>query len=617
MSIRIAKPAIYGALCVYLVGLAAFAASDPAPRAPETQAQPRQAGPLIPVNPPTPLSGGHIAYIPIEGAIDTYTLPFLRQRVEAAKAAQPQPSTIVFEINTPGGHMMQAIQIARYIKSDVGVMTVAWVNDNAYSAGSLIATACDRIVMAPASVIGDCAPIAVGTFGQALTLGPVERAKALAPLLTEFRDNAAQNGYEYAMLHAMCVPGTKLYVVEERDTSLRRVVTQADYYVMVEGDSIDEANEKTWDFFDRQFGNAPVNSAPAFPLPGAAGTQAPPNLPNVNPISGAQRDGRFVPGAPVVWIADDKDRGQWDLVARIHDAVSQPLTLSQDEAVNYGLAQSSQIRTEADLQQLLNAQAGAKSRYNITWSMTIGKFLTNPWVRALLILTMIVAGYIEAQSPGASIPGIIALAALLLLVVAPYVVGIAQWWHLAVLIIGIILIALEIFVVPGFGITGVSGVICVFVGLVLMIVPSSGGGAVPLPGGASMDQMRRSVISTLGGLIAAMIALFVLVRHFKDIPVLNRLILSTQQEALTDPGTGDVNVARPPQGAVSGGESVGEGQLRVGQDGVVTSGLRPTGRARFGEHVVDVVSPGQWIQTGERVTIIEVHGNRIVVTETT
>ncbi len=63
----------------------------------------------------------------------------------------------------------------------------------------------------------------------------------------------------------------------------------------------------------------------------------------------------------------------------------------------------------------------------------------------------------------------------------------------------------------------------------------------------------------------------------------------------------------------SGDEVIGEHRLRVGRLGTVTTGLRPTGRASFDDQIIDVVSYGQWIQPGQRVRIVEIHGNRIVV----
>jgi membrane-bound ClpP family serine protease len=151
--------------------------------------------------------GANVAVIKIEGMIYGFTLESLKRRVE--RAMEGNASMIVLELNTPGGEVISALKIAKYIKGEITVPTVAWIHDSAYSAGILIASSCDRIVMSKASTTGDCAPIVPGT-----ELAPTERAKALSPILEEFRDNARSNGKDFALYHAMCVLGVEVYLVE-------------------------------------------------------------------------------------------------------------------------------------------------------------------------------------------------------------------------------------------------------------------------------------------------------------------------------------------------------------------------------------------------------------------
>ena len=139
-----------------------------------------------PITLPTPgvalPTGAKVAVVRLEGFIYGYTLQSLEQRSQ--QAIDRGATLIVVELDTPGGLVSSALDVSRYIKS-LPVRTVAWVNDQALSAGILIASACDQIVMAPASLTGDCAPIVPGQ-----NLAPTERAKALSPILEEFRDSA-------------------------------------------------------------------------------------------------------------------------------------------------------------------------------------------------------------------------------------------------------------------------------------------------------------------------------------------------------------------------------------------------------------------------------------------
>src|SRR5690606_6154950 len=128
------------------------------------------------------------------------------------------------------------LHISKYLKS-LDRCIVIWVNNKAYSAGILMAAAADRIVMAPNGSAGDCAPVVPG-----MELPPTERAKALTPLLSEFQDSARANGYDFALLHAMCEYGIEVYEIEHTQTGQRKFVNQVDYRVMVDGLAPEEAN---------------------------------------------------------------------------------------------------------------------------------------------------------------------------------------------------------------------------------------------------------------------------------------------------------------------------------------------------------------------------------------
>src|SRR5690606_33345982 len=195
------------------------------PPAPALGTAPGTAAPILP-------AGNRVAINRIEGMIYSFTRDSLHPLVDRALAARA--TLIVIELDTNGGMVGPALEISRDIKT-LPVPTVAWIHNKAYSAGILIASAADRIVMSPASATGDCAPIVPGQ-----ELAPTERAKALSPILEEFRDNAGANGYDYALFHAMCVLGVEVYLVESVDTGARRLVNQADYAVMVQGRSVDD-----------------------------------------------------------------------------------------------------------------------------------------------------------------------------------------------------------------------------------------------------------------------------------------------------------------------------------------------------------------------------------------
>ena len=527
-------------------------ATNPAPQASKTPSG-------IAVALPT---GSKVAVIKIRGLIYGFTLHSLQQSAE--QAIQGGASLIVLELDTPGGVVTSALKISKYIKS-MQVPTVAWINPEAYSAGIMIAAACNRIVMAPASATGDCAPIVPGA-----SLSPTERAKALSPILEEFRDSARANGYDYALFHAMCVLGVQVYQIEHTQTGQQQLVNQDDYQVMVEG--------------------SPIPTGVISANQGAAATQ--PSQPNV--------------GGTSVSVATEADRGQWKLVSKIHDGTTL-LTLNQQRALDAGLAQAL-VRDQTELQQFLGA--ASITTLQSSWVNVMAYWLTQPWVRALLMVAMLLGAYLEMQAPGLGVPGFVAIVALVLLVVAPFLIGLAQLWHVVLFCIGLGLLLVEIFVIPGFGLAGVSGIICIFIGLVLMVVPTTGQGPIPLPAPEVAQRLRDSVLFTLIGIIGSTIGLYYLTKHFGNLPLFNRLILRSPVLA----GAGGTSLPTSAPGAhVSGDEVFGEGRIQVGATGKIVAELHPSGRAQINGQIIDVISQGEWIDAGQQVRVVEVQGNRIVV----
>ena len=500
-------------------------------------------------------TGGHVALIKIEGLIYDYHLRSLEERVNQAVAHGA--SLVVIELDTPGGVLASALKISKHLKT-ISIPTVAWVNPEAYSAGILIAASCQRIVMAPSSATGDCAPIVPG-----MSLAPTERAKALSPLLEEFRDSASQNGHEYVLFHAMCVLGVEIYQVKHKQTGQVKLVNQADYAVMVKG---------------------------ASPDGGLLGKV----LPSFRPDDVA---------AVTVSEATEADQEQWELVKKIHDG-NTLLTLSQTRAIETGLAQAT-VKDAADLQRFLGATQLTVFPPNQV--ALVAYWLNQMWVRMLLIFLLMIGAFIEMQSPGLGVGGLIALISLAVLIAAPYLVGLAQMWHVVLFVVGVLLLMAELFVVPGFGVTGAAGIICVFTGLVLMVVPSSGSGWLPMPAPGMSSVLREAVVYTIAGVLMSFVGFFFLARHFGSIPIFNRLIL---QDLVPAGGPSSSRVGATVMPAQGGGSGVG---VCEGAQGVAITALRPSGSIQINDQIIDVVTLGEWIETGSRVKVVEVRGNRVVV----
>ncbi len=145
------------------------------------------------------------------------------------------------------------------------------------------------------------------------------------------------------------------------------------------------------------------------------------------------------------------------------------LTFTSEEAVRKGFCEAVVETREEVL-----AHAGIENPEIIEQKLsTIDKiinFLVNPVVSAILIMCIVGGIYFELQAPGLGLPIIIALTAALLYFAPHYLEGLAAHWEILLFIVGVVLLMLEFFVIPGFGVAGVSGIVCIVVALVLTLV---------------------------------------------------------------------------------------------------------------------------------------------------
>ncbi|MCS7047299.1 MAG: hypothetical protein NZO58_13150, partial [Gemmataceae bacterium] len=227
------------------------------------------------------------------------------------------------------------------------------------------------------------------------------------------------------------------------------------------------------------------------------------------------------------------------------------------------------------------------------WLDRIAEFFREPWVRFLLIMLGIIGLIFELKMPGATFPGIVAAVCFVLFFWAYSFVGEFTLLAIFLFILGLVLIGIEIFLIPGFGLPGISGILLVVVSLVLVTLEK-------------MPETTQDWLD-LGGTLttfalsfaAAIVGAIVLAWYLPSIPYANRLILTPPEES-------------------SGGESVPHGPSYadlLGAIGVAATMLRPAGKVQFGEEFVDVVAEGDFVEAGRRVQVIEIEGNRIVVKE--
>ena len=235
-----------------------------------------------------------------------------------------------------------------------------------------------------------------------------------------------------------------------------------------------------------------------------------------------------------------------------------------------------------------------------TWVHTL-VWILNTHVAGFGLITLgILCIYIEVHLPS-GLFGILAVMLFALFFWSRYLGGTSGTLELIMFVMGIALLALEIFVIPGFGVFGVSGLLLMAGSLVMASHTFAG-----MTAGERFNESMGSLGSLAGALTTVIIVAIALNRFLPSIPFINKLILTPPGYAAGDENTPHLNPS-------VFNDEASAGPVRTGDTGLTASTLRPSGKANFGDHFVDVVSDGGYIEHGTPVEVIRVAGNRIVV----
>lgn len=261
------------------------------------------------------------------------------------------------------------------------------------------------------------------------------------------------------------------------------------------------------------------------------------------------------------------------------------LTLTTDEALTNEVAQIRAPTLSSLLEQL--DLAGAEIRQaEVNWAEQFVRLLTNPVVSSLLLSVGLLGILVEIRTPGVGLPGIAGLTSLALFLGGHWIVQLAGFEELLLVLVGIVLVVVEVLVIPGFGIAGVAGIIALLAGVTMSL----------LGDGASMDAVGNALTRVAISLFIAIGLGLVLMRTMTRSPFARRLVLESDMDAQ------------------DGWESTPDADHQLmGVVGKTITQLRPSGIANLGGARVDVVSDGELIDPGTEVIVTRVDGNRVVV----
>jgi membrane-bound serine protease (ClpP class) len=262
----------------------------------------------------------------------------------------------------------------------------------------------------------------------------------------------------------------------------------------------------------------------------------------------------------------------------------QLLTLSTNEAVKLKFAKA-QIADQAALLQAIGHPGAQVITTEPNWAEGIVRFLTNPLVAPLLLSLGILGLVFEIKTGAFGVGGILSLASLGLFFGSSFILGLAGWEEVLLLGLGAIALAVEVFVLPGFGVAGVLGTLAIVASMVLAMM-----GARP-----STGDMAQALAVLGASLFITMAVIYAWLRHLPNSGRFSGLLLK--------------GAVHKSQGFVS---APNRGDL-IGRDGVAVTDLRPSGTARVGDERIDVITEGEYVRQGSRVQVVQSDGYRHVV----
>jgi len=321
-----------------------------------------------------------------------------------------------------------------------------------------------------------------------------------------------------------------------------------------------------------------------------------------------------------VWRIRDRETGQWEFYERRDlpddaqrydvDGAEQVvgseelLTLTASQALEYGVARAVVGGLDEALA-FLEEREGVRfarppMRLETTWSEEMVRWLNSPAVMGVLVMLALLGVYLELSTPGVGLPGLVAVICFAVIIGSKYLTGLANWVEIVLFFAGIILLLVELFVLPGFGVAGILGILLILGGLFGMLVKNAPG-ELPWPEGPEdWTVLTNGVLGMLYGFVGFLVLASVLSRYLPKLRFMSGLILMPTP-AMANGTAATASVDGPRYG------------VRVGDAGTAVSDLRPVGKARFGDTMVDVVATAEFLDRGTAVEIIEIHGNRVVV----
>ncbi len=261
------------------------------------------------------------------------------------------------------------------------------------------------------------------------------------------------------------------------------------------------------------------------------------------------------------------------------------ITFTTSEAIKHGYCEA-QVESIEEILNRNKIKDYELHRFQLGVTEKIIAIFLNPFISGILILVILGGIYFELQTPGVGFPLFAAITALVLYLVPYYLSGLAEYWEIIALFIGILLLLAEVFIIPGFGVAGISGITLVVVSMVLIMLNNDFFNFEFVP----MGDIVMATFATVGGISGGMLLLIFGGARLTDTKAFKRISLNDSQES-------------------SQGFSVNSNtQAMMGKKGLAHTILRPSGKVLIEDQVYDAFTRGEFVEKGESIEVIGTEG---------
>ncbi|MDR1938163.1 MAG: nodulation protein NfeD [Tannerellaceae bacterium] len=267
---------------------------------------------------------------------------------------------------------------------------------------------------------------------------------------------------------------------------------------------------------------------------------------------------------------------------------SRVLTFTAEEAVQWGYCDGIAESVDEVITRHLGFPDYELKSYSPSWLDNLKGFLLNPAIQSLLILVIIGGIYFEMQTPGLGFPSAASILAAILYFAPLYIDGLAQNWEILVFVAGILLVAMEIFVIPGFGVAGIGGILFIITGLTLSLLNNFNFNFE----GVTVPEFGKATLTVLLGLGSGFILMLWLSNKIGESGFFRKVALNADLEA---------SVSSP---ALTG---------LIGKEGIAATVLRPSGKVTVEGEWYDGVSESGFIEKGSKVKVVRFENAQVYV----